>query len=54
LHRVGRSGRYGKKGVAINLVTMKDAYLLKEIEDWLKIEIKNMPDTDIIEKYLKE
>jgi len=32
LHRIGRSGRFGRKGVAINLVTADDASNLKKIE----------------------
>jgi ATP-dependent RNA helicase len=32
LHRIGRSGRFGRKGVAINFVTPDDAALLKQIE----------------------
>ena len=32
LHRIGRSGRYGRKGVAINFVNTKDVPLLKELQ----------------------
>jgi translation initiation factor 4A len=32
IHRIGRSGRFGKKGIAINLVTMDDAQNMKKIE----------------------
>ena len=32
LHRIGRSGRFGRKGVAINFVTQKDWPQLKELE----------------------
>ena len=32
IHRIGRSGRYGRKGVAINLVTPGDVKFLGEIE----------------------
>jgi translation initiation factor 4A len=39
LHRIGRSGRHGRKGVAINLVTRKDVGLLKQIEKFYNISI---------------
>ena len=32
LHAIGRSGRYGRKGVAINFVTTDDVGQMKEIE----------------------
>lgn len=32
LHRIGRSGRFGRKGVAINFVTTDDEPLLKDIQ----------------------
>tara|TARA_B110000093_G_scaffold116020_1_gene124287 strand:+ start:1501 stop:2637 length:1137 start_codon:yes stop_codon:yes gene_type:complete len=39
LHRIGRSGRYGRKGLAINFVTRNDIRQMKYIEDFYKIEI---------------
>ena len=32
IHRIGRSGRFGKKGVAINFVTTEDVRILRDIE----------------------
>lgn len=32
LHRIGRSGRFGRKGVAINFVTKEDERLLQDIQ----------------------
>jgi superfamily II DNA/RNA helicase len=32
IHRIGRSGRFGRKGVAINFVVPADAKFLKETE----------------------
>lgn len=32
IHRIGRSGRFGRKGVAINFVTTDDVRTLREIE----------------------
>lgn len=43
LHRIGRSGRYGHLGVAINLITHDDCYHLKAIESQLRTEIKPIP-----------
>lgn len=44
IHRIGRSGRFGRKGVAINFVTEADAKYLKEIEDYYNTEIQEMPN----------
>jgi len=43
LHRIGRSGRFGHLGIAINLVTYQDRYALKTIEKELRTEIKPIP-----------
>lgn len=43
LHRIGRSGRFGHLGVAINLITHDDCYHLKVIENQLRTEIKAIP-----------
>jgi translation initiation factor 4A len=32
LHRIGRSGRWGRKGMAINFVTKQDIFIMKKIE----------------------
>jgi ATP-dependent RNA helicase len=32
IHRIGRSGRFGRKGVAINFVTNDDVRILRDIE----------------------
>ena len=39
LHRIGRGGRWGRKGTAINFVTRQDMQQLKIIESHYKIEI---------------
>jgi len=44
IHRIGRSGRYGRKGVAINLITERDAEDLKYIESFYDTKINEMPD----------
>lgn len=43
LHRIGRSGRFGHLGLAINLVTENDSQNLYEIERELGIEIEPIP-----------
>uniref|UniRef100_A0A8C5BRZ1 RNA helicase n=1 Tax=Gadus morhua TaxID=8049 RepID=A0A8C5BRZ1_GADMO len=43
LHRIGRSGRFGHLGLAINLITSEDRYNLKSIEDQLMTDIKPIP-----------
>jgi ATP-dependent RNA helicase DDX6/DHH1 len=43
LHRIGRSGRFGHLGLAINLVTYEDRYNLLKIEKELDTEIKPIP-----------
>ena len=50
LHRIGRSGRYGRDGVAVNLITEDDVRDLKNIESFYSIEIKEMPED--INKYI--
>ena len=44
LHRIGRSGRYGRDGVAVNFITEDDVRDLKNIENYYKTEIKEMPE----------
>jgi len=43
LHRIGRSGRYGHLGIAINLITYEDRFNLQKIESELGTEIKPIP-----------
>jgi ATP-dependent RNA helicase DDX6/DHH1 len=50
LHRVGRSGRFGHLGLAINLITYEDRFNLYRIEQELGTEIKPIPP--VIEKSL--
>uniref|UniRef100_A0A669BQN4 RNA helicase n=1 Tax=Oreochromis niloticus TaxID=8128 RepID=A0A669BQN4_ORENI len=45
LHRIGRSGRFGHLGLAINLITSDDRYNLKNIEDQLVTDIKPIPSS---------
>jgi hypothetical protein len=50
LHRIGRSGRWGRKGVGINFVTRRDISKLREIEGYYSCEIKEMPSNIDISK----
>ena len=43
IHRIGRSGRYGRKGVAINLIGDRDVEYLKHIESFYDTKIDEMP-----------
>merc|ERR1712124_109505 len=43
LHRIGRSGRFGRKGVAINFVTADSVRTLKDIERFYHTQIEEMP-----------
>jgi len=43
LHRIGRSGRFGHLGLAINLITFNDRFSLHKIEQELGTEIKPIP-----------
>mmetsp|Transcript_78274 Transcript_78274/g.253194 ORF Transcript_78274/g.253194 Transcript_78274/m.253194 type:complete len:392 (-) Transcript_78274:83-1258(-) len=43
LHRIGRSGRFGRKGVAINFVTNSDVRAMKDIEKYYHTQIEEMP-----------
>jgi len=43
LHRIGRSGRFGRKGVAINFVTNTDVRTMKDIERYYHTQIEEMP-----------
>jgi translation initiation factor 4A len=44
LHRIGRSGRWGRKGLAINFIARQDVSMLKRIESHYKTDIKELPE----------
>ncbi|KAI8850653.1 eukaryotic initiation factor 4A-12 [Chytridium lagenaria] len=50
IHRIGRSGRFGRKGVAINFVKTEDIKILRDIEQYYSTQIDEMPMnvTDLI------
>jgi superfamily II DNA/RNA helicase len=43
LHRIGRSGRWGRKGIGLNMITRRDVAKLKEIEQHYSTQISEMP-----------
>jgi translation initiation factor 4A len=43
IHRIGRSGRFGRKGVAINFVTVEDTRAMRELEVFYNTQIEEMP-----------
>jgi len=44
IHRIGRTGRFGRKGVALNFVTEKEESLLKDIETFYNTVVQDLPD----------
>ena len=43
LHRIGRSGRWGRKGVGINFITRRDVQQMKKIEEHYSTQIQELP-----------
>ncbi|KAK9478615.1 P-loop containing nucleoside triphosphate hydrolase protein [Lipomyces japonicus] len=43
IHRIGRGGRFGRKGVAINFVTSEDVKIMRDIEQFYSTQIEEMP-----------
>merc|ERR1711990_536455 len=43
IHRIGRSGRFGRKGVAINFIVQDDVRVLRDIEQFYNTQIEEMP-----------
>ncbi|RXI06101.1 hypothetical protein DVH24_018143 [Malus domestica] len=43
LHRIGRSGRFGRKGVAINFVTKDDERMLFDIQKFYNVVVEELP-----------
>jgi len=44
IHRIGRSGRFGRKGTAVNLLCKEDVGLMEEIKRFYKIEVSSLPE----------
>lgn len=43
IHRIGRSGRFGRKGVAINFACNEDLPILRDLEQYYSTQIDEMP-----------
>ncbi|PON57779.1 Eukaryotic initiation factor [Parasponia andersonii] len=43
LHRIGRSGRFGRKGVAINFITRDDDRMISDIQKFYNVVIEELP-----------
>ena len=44
IHRIGRSGRFGRKGVSINFITNEDKRSMKQIQDFYNTQIEQLPE----------
>lgn len=44
IHRIGRSGRWGRKGTGINMITRRDIIKIKEIEQYYNTQIDELPN----------
>jgi len=52
LHRIGRSGRWGRKGVGINFITRRDTGKMQEIEGHYSTQIRELPaDLGFLQKF---
>lgn len=43
IHRIGRGGRFGRKGVAINFIVNEDVNALRELEQFYSTQIEELP-----------
>jgi translation initiation factor 4A len=48
IHRIGRCGRYGRKGVAVNFITPNDGKYIKDIETYYSIKMIEMPSPEVL------
>jgi len=48
IHRIGRCGRYGRKGKAVNFITPNDGKYIKDIETYYSVVMKPLPSVDIL------
>jgi len=48
LHRIGRSGRWGRKGTGINFITNYDSSMLRDVESYYNTDIKELPSDFLV------
>jgi superfamily II DNA/RNA helicase len=48
IHRIGRCGRYGRKGKAVNFITPNDGKYIKDIEAYYSVKMIPLPSADIL------
>jgi translation initiation factor 4A len=46
IHRIGRTGRYGRKGCAINFITPNDGKYIKDIETYYSVKMHDLPSLE--------
>jgi superfamily II DNA/RNA helicase len=44
IHRIGRSGRFGRRGIAINLISKIEAKYMIDIEEFYNTQIQELPN----------
>jgi translation initiation factor 4A len=44
IHRIGRSGRFGRKGVSINLLLPEETKMMKDIESFYSTQVSSLPE----------
>lgn len=49
IHRIGRSGRFGRKGVAISLIARQDYRMIRDLEDYYETSIPALPADVVLE-----
>ena len=55
LHRIGRTGRFGDKGVALNLIAGdKDMFTLKQVEEYYKTKMEEIKSLDQLFEEMKK
>ena len=53
LHRVGRAGRFGTKGLAISFISSKeDADILAQVQSRFEVDVSELPDQIDISSYM--
>jgi len=52
IHRVGRSGRFGGQGIAINFSTYNDEHKINTLNREYGVKIAEMPDTDEVNEII--